>query len=696
MMVLFFLFITITIFGYIYNIMLVKYFSIYLALISIFTVAGFFLSGLLFKNAKVKFNFFYNLLIGITFFVVLFSIVSTLGKTINVVLVIALAVALMYKNKNNNIINKEIVFPYDFKSIAYFFLAATLIFIVSVLQFTNSHGIPLTQSASDINFYSEVSEFIYSTGEENIFTALNFISKDYLGTNPFHYYELWLSSGVFSLLTGMNIEINHYTLFIFVIYPVLFFVIYLGVVNLFLIFNEKINGQIYLISFLFLFISGFVLPEYGSKVINSTIDLYSNVLFLRHKLAVILILLLLATDFILRGDTFNGLKFVIIIPIVYITILPAVLGGIILFLVVNYYLKFLSKKEVYGIIIFQLLIIVLIGCFYFLTGNKNVKTGTSFGLNDILLPGYDIKYQFRRFIPVIKTPLLTFLAYFPYLIISAYIIFKSITSYLADSYKVIVILFLSTAISGIAAWVILYYKMDAFQMAHNLSCVFFNLLLWIVFIKYFSSKESKSKLVVISIYLFLIINLSTTLAMHQIAGNLATGNLSYDTHINDSEIYSDKYLQEVKVALGEMPKVKIGATLFDSSKYTDIFRKKLIVNSGGFYLKYLANGTAVVSLSDFNVPISTNNFSIGSNAFEREIDIEHVQNASFYRYVNTLKSSNLFLSVEDAQLKFIKEKKILYLIKSPGYNLPALLENIIKKKITDVKTGESFLILQEY
>ena len=361
-------------------------------IIFVMNIAGKIISAILACNNKnTFFSFFLDSLTGIVCIVTIYALISTKGKTINlafIFLFLAYYSNRFFEKSKYRLYSKESIKNAivsfwqkcgDKKYLIYLSYALIASLLIAFSSILLNHN---TSIDNDIIFYTKIAENLGRTGLENIFHYYNNDYKDFNGTSPYHYFELWLSSLIFPFFKGIfsNIIILKY-----LIYTVLKTVLVLGLLSI-VETIKKITLPDLLITVFLTFTSFLFLTEIGS---NSWI-LYGN-FWLRPNLIMYFLFLIPALIYFNKKNYKEALFFLLCLPIVSIATAPAIFSGLILILLLAVFFNAENKKVYYQMLLLTFLIIGFIFLFYFLTGVKaDVLKTDNKNISELIIHNLDI------------------------------------------------------------------------------------------------------------------------------------------------------------------------------------------------------------------------------------------------------------------------------------------------------------------
>jgi len=321
---------------------------------------------------EIKGNFFFRLFVtyifGITSIVLFYSIIKAHGRTVNVLLIPIIGYLLYYFRtsftKKPKFDKNEILLEFAWSLLPFLF-----VFLYQSWFYFDLKKNELKILWSDYYAYSYFIDVLKVKGIENYQLARMFLSDNkYIGMMPYHYSELWLNA--FFSITLSNNSINCYY---FTVFPILVTIFQIGICSLFV---NKINNKVLglSISVLMLFVTGLSFPFFNN---NYQSLIFSNAHILGYsslKLTWIFIFVLLAV-IIFHKD--NVVSFIIFssIPFFSSSFLPAIWGGMLLFLLMKFFILFPKIDRKYFLLfIYVSLLLCIYTIFYHFFSDNSINT----------------------------------------------------------------------------------------------------------------------------------------------------------------------------------------------------------------------------------------------------------------------------------------------------------------------------------
>ncbi len=317
-------------------------------------------------------NIFSKTLIGTIINVIIFSLLITKGVSYSLAALPVLIFLFFYLKNHTDLIQKQRISLFDFSNlsiegISYIFGVFVLVMLVRSIDFVNLDYSYLIGGGNDSTylFYTRITDYMLVTGQENLNAAANLVNSKYNGSNIYHYYELWLGSlhsFIFHSVSSFSFKISVHSLFLILIYCA------------YCILMEHFIGKLkfyhYLLIIPFLFSSSI----YSNFLINLNDKLpdysifhfiFGNeaVAFLRHKVAIVELVLLTSIILFLKKRIQIAFCFLLYFVSSYVTIAPAALSAIFIFSSLYLFVKqkpnFLPKPTLFLCALVPLIIVTL-------------------------------------------------------------------------------------------------------------------------------------------------------------------------------------------------------------------------------------------------------------------------------------------------------------------------------------------------
>ena len=619
--------------------------------------------------------------------VIVFSLVITKGISYSLAAIPILIFLFFYLKNYTDLIqaNRVSFFDWDslsLKEVVYIFGVFIFIMLIRSIDFVNLNYDFLIGGGNDSTylFYTRIIDYMLITGQENLNTAANLINTDYNGSSIYHYYELWLGAlhnFLFRSVSSFSFKLSVHSLFLILIYCA------------YCILMEHFIGKLkfyhYLLLILFIFSSSIYsnflialnekLPDYS---IFHFIFGNEAVAFIRHKVAIVELILLTSIILFLNKKIQIAFCFLLYFASSYTVIAPAVLSSIFIFSFFHLFLKekpnFLPKPT--------LLVAILVPLIIGIISVLNTSTTT------IILE----KESFFQRISVVKT--IKFIGvfftqqplfYLPFSIFFVILFFafrKKIMSSLKTTIYFFLLLFVCGALFGSL--------IDDFNwrqfyngIAYPLSKITFTFGCFVMALFIIERRKQYNK---IWLAFSLVILLSTswlffrTVRNIQLAINKPTPSHSVDFLKEISQNLDYQSINEPTIGIFLLERKKFEEDCkMSSSAYTHTN----MINEATL-LSEMKNATDFFNLSWADIEVEEENYLVKG----------FVNNSIFVQFINQQKQNSTFVSIEDSKTDFVNKYTIRYLIAEKNVFINQSLENKIQKRIIDKKTGLQFCILK--
>lgn len=599
------------------------------------------------------FDIFSRFIVGIVTIVFITAVYKTNGKTIMSLSVIPLFVFIKTYKKdlflNSNQDSSE-VNKYKLITFILPILLFSLLVSIGALYKYEIRGDYFALPHPDYIFYGKVSTYIWETGVES--SIMNYFYPNENPVKVYHYFELWLNA-VFS----EGFKVNKVKYLITTTYPVISTIVFIGFLSLYEISVLKIKKRknvklIIFLSFLSIFSSGIYFNFFNKIPFLNESKLFSNYLFDYYKLSIIYVFLFIILigftkeqknyTYILAGSLFLG--------IIYSPVLPATFLGYALFTLIRIIRdkKLLNKS----FILEQSLLIItaiLIFVFYLNLKDSNNSLNESFAVLKFLKTSINI---------IIGGSIMVFVIFSFYIVIIFN--YKKVFKKDYEDFIFVGCIFLS----GIVCWAGVHTSANAVQLFSNITIPILIIFLTLKISEIITKYNNSNKVSIILLVLW---------------GILISKNINELLNDRVSIKVNEKESLIIDKLIGLKPN---GVFLKHKDDYITYFDKIDNFSILAWYLIYINPKFHPVSLSVFDIPIT---HAMDENAVRKSI---------FYKYVKNKKEKKEFSTIEQAQIDFIKENKIEYLITTTQVQLNAQLNELVKEKIVDEKEKLVFYILK--
>lgn len=605
-------------------------FFLFISFWSVYLV-GHLLLTLFYKNSTNQ--LFYKLVIGVVLIPTIYAIYKTNGITILSLNVVVLSM-FMYHKRKMFFINSTSCFWKQFLVFDKGVIATNIALVVFYLiqlnsMFDLSSNITLALD-KDYSYYARISGYLRDFGVEN--RNIEYFLNEKGDISTYHYSELWLSAFINSLF-GIHTQ---YTLYI-ITYPLLLSIVYSGLVPLIiqveqLVKNSTINIKssfvTYFLPYLFFTFSMFTIL-YPNNIEILKMDIWTSSILSMPKLINIYIFGICILLSLLKNNFYSVSIFACLLGISYTTVVPSLFSAIFLYLIYKIVFDKLNILEAiysfYPIIVTSILMFVL----YTFFGERDSALPSLFEIID----NYNSFTSFKTAVNVFGKTIIQILITSSPIIFLFYFLRRKIKS------QFYIFLLLIT-LTGLMVYATLHQMHDAVQLWSNIYMPMINLFafsLLILGFLYTSNKFSVIKLFILIIFLV---------------------GLVYRYPYRNSP--QTLLLKKVKSFSVKSPRF---AFIKEQEDYNDYF--------SNFEQVYIGSTYNLMRVFDplYIVCLSTNNINVENEKLNR-----FNKNTTFEKYKEQLQSSGLSLNHEEAQIKFIKEYNIDYLLSYKYRDLPIHLQ----------------------
>lgn len=649
------------------------YYTWYFILTTAFLTFFYFLGKCLFYGIKTYFQiegrwerlFLYSIF-SILIATSLYALILSRGKTIHVFVIFMMVWMFLYLHKQGSIVFKSsnMVTPFWFWS--ELILVLLLIYSVNALFVLKSGLFPFYIPFNDHVFYNDIIKTLNIGGYENTHVEYNLFYKGNIGTFPYHYFNLWLSSlislnGYFSTYLTHHLCTN--TILICLIYVVLRILIMD-------ITQNKITLVIYSFSFLLFGVTmNFGLPQ-ESYAYLSEFNGVSFIIVMEKYIPMTLVFLMSRLLF-LKNQVFLSMASLILMTFVYQTISPFIYVGIVLYSVWQFWR--LRQQEYLSVLILLFVFIFCVLVFYI------VNKGDYFMYNISIIDYTDFKFDASPKVPLIEFAYRCIMDLYNIIKINYVLIFIYVFSLFFNHQRQSITWNSPDIIIGIAIILAflaknLFYKMiDCEQFLGNLGpCIY--VIIYLNLIQVLLSKKLHQKYRMILTTLFGVLMLSNV--QHMFHRNLKTLSHSMD--------YSTPFLLKIDSVLSH-EKNLIGVYFGSLQNYEWIPHNTIYVRHHSSFLTFYPQFLSVLDINIFNI-------DFGHLGHQKRIEYEFVKTNPFFQFVNkTLQNSS---SIGQKQVEFIQEHNIKYGILPPGGMLEPEVEKRIENRILDTRSKITFLLFK--
>ncbi len=640
---------------------------------------GYFIFKILIPNYKLNGFYghvFFKTLVGASFIIILVSLICTIGKTINFVFVIvalfaAFEVFLLKKNHQLPVqlkSDKDKTPIFNLKNIlgGLFLILIVFLWHVTIVLKFGTFAIDIIEK--DSFFYAEISKCLISTGRENTFTTSNLINEKYHFPTPYHYYDLWFNGFVCKIF-----NLNHSLSLYLVTYSFFTSIFLFGLLSVMERYITIKPWHIVIAAFL-LFVSGLYISEnilhlfqYNGQM-EGIMERYGGKLTPVYCFTLGLIIL-----FVLNKNIKAALIAILILPIVFISLAPAIFCGLLLFCLYKLFTKNDLKTFYLRLMFYCLITMMSIGLFYFLFK----KNDLNYRLDKPLMYYTDLyNFSFFRikfyltelFLKCYAHPFIFILNYLPFAFIIFYLLIrKKINQY----FKSLLILFSLIWFCGLIAANTLYLMDDAYQLYTN-ALVLWHVLFAVSIVIFLYKEKDKSITKHLMTFIFILALLFN--GWHSWC--------SYENRDSYDPKPSEKYLIQINLACQKFDQEVKGATFYNESFYKNLF------------ISYPLEYYCVPFILSPKVYIPFNLTSVNEVPKINKYQIEkNLKKSPFNLYLKEHEVNSDCKNILQQQINFIKINNIKYLIcpKEQATNFQDYFSVTIQ--ITDSLTGQRFIVL---
>jgi len=665
-----------------------QYFLVFFIIILIVTFSGNLIYNFLSpkRNSTKKYaELLYSLLIGLVCYVTSFSLIATGFKTINILFILLFLLYLhrikYHFNWSKAIIKDSALFIK--KNLLFILIFSLLFYLYEAIWYFKPGEFHLIIPFVDYVDMYNISQIISQTGQENNkYLISNYYYPQFHGISPYHFFELWLNG---FLSTTLPIS-GTITLMLFV-YPIFYFASYIGILAVWEHYGT-VNIYKKAISLFLLFVGGMYFDFYNKFELLKWYG--GNVGNIAHiwgkKIAILYPFIFTAYILFMNKNFMSFISLILCLCIVSIGVMPGVLGGLFLFLVLNFLHKTFDKKQLIQGFSVYIIFVVSFLVLYFVWGNKNEE---SLGFSNIVinfLKGFDMTFLKTVFFRIIFPVLRLVVIYSPFLIFIFFVLFfkspfgKETLKELRQLFILICLILFVGALVGAFASIHIF---SGGQFFGNLFCI---LIIFIIlcFSKEFSSfqlkKEKRILLFQFPFLLFFVVSSS-----YNIYNNIKLQKVYKSYSLN---LYSDDYLKNITTLLNNHKVNPLGVCFMgkeDLEHYPLNAYGITGITFSGMSVKLTDDFHAVSNLSIFDIVSDT------STSFSKSL----FRSFEFYNYIKGLKEKQLFTTYEDAQKGFIKDFNIEYALIYKNGTLPSGIESNIDTSYYDFLSGQRFVVFKK-
>ena len=629
------------------------------------------------ESLNSYFRLFLSSLIGAVSTILIYSILKTNFRTINILLIpIYLYFIYYFKSymKFEKIKLRQVLF--DIKIL---FLVGSFSYFYQLLFVLDWSTFEFKGLSGDYHMYASFIENLKSSGFENYkFEVNHYFPELAKGNMPYHYPELWLTSFISNFF-----HVSTVNTYILVINPFLTTLYFLGIFSI--IFDKLIKINFYFkiaLAFSLMYITSVFIPfSLGSLFNFYPYNPDGSIMGMEsQKLIFVYIFLLLGFYFLLNKKEILGYFTLLILPIFNVSFLPGIYGGLILYQILNFiFNKFKMTRSNLFILLSTFFFLISYYCFYNIFENKlskilmdgvnkfsvlqkfpkDLNSGYNYQNFKLFISNlfyYSIPSIFKLLIGSLKQIWVGFLFFTPYLVL----LFTNVKSNIKQ-----LLLIFSFIISASIFVVVVDGVSDRHQFLTNLSALFcvFIVLNYISFIEKSDFNLIKNKLILITLIIFQIF----FCAKHSV------NNLIFEP-INENKI---DFLKKIKSEITEDELsilVFLGKDDFDPNLFEFWYSHNDLLG-----LNQITNKTIIFSIGNPEDYLISNELAEASKI--------NYQYATPINYWRSLKKGN---NLE----KFIKKYRIKYCFFQSIIKVPSFIKKNTKKLILTNDRKSEFYILK--
>ena len=635
-----------------------------------------YLGGLVLKSSKrapeisssVYTRLFFQLIAGLFVIISLYAIVVTGGITINI-LILPLLYLLFWHPSGSIEVDAHKTLP----SIGW--KHHLEIGAIALLSLTVLHVFPVNEyKQADGFFYLKIAEGMNATGHENISHYFTLYNKDFNGAEPYHYFDIWITAFVIRFTDNFlpSILVER-----FVTQSLLLTAIVLGLYMLaqtVLKRKPRSLDKIFCWSLLFIFPN---LLGYFPKLYQVFISDFEGNMLDRPNFRIIYLLLIPITNELFAKGAFskNVLYWLLLVSVTSFQFALVLIPGLLLYSI------FLIFKKNSGERLNWLPIIafcIAFAGFYWVFSVKNIPSFFKADTMQFLVQTLK-GYKFILFSIVTSTVYILLLVFA--LLLPLFIINRR--QMLASSKNVLLTLspLLFIGIAGILIARILYLKDNAYQVIF-ITHILVTLFVWLVYLHIIKDTYKPLHVLGATFYVSFMWFLSWVWWPKK-SVDIFRQNGAY---VYEGKKYSATYLSQVNNFF-DTSRQTVGGYLADSLFYKSIYYSRRNPNVYFLPLTYVA-ANKHNRIIDFCLSDSADiKYNLSEQIHKDYLD-NAISRSLFFRY----RQDNPSIGYTQSVRSFIATNHLTYLVVTGDYPLDKLPVNV-RRQITDVNTGERFLIL---
>ncbi|PLX09131.1 MAG: hypothetical protein C0596_04850 [Marinilabiliales bacterium] len=578
----------------------------------IFTISSYFIGSFItsfFNTHTEKDNFyrsFVNLLSGLFFYIIGFAIIKSSGNTIMWGIIIILILYYIFNRSVFTIkkvslsdrfsLNKEMLTPFltiICLSIVFFFFHGSFFYNSPVNYLP--HG--------DYEYYSGIVELLNHKGIESI-KATSFAFENITPTpNPYHYPELWLSAIICSFSGFITLES-----IVVVSLAILNVILATGFISICRHFSKNIIVQILSVTFIFL----------GGLIFTHSYPIAETYVFANGWTPKVSMVSIIFVFFVISTIKNQSLSLfpLLMLPIVNISLAPAIFTSIVLTCLYYYFRK--NKKTAFKYIFGSIILAIFILVFYYL----NSKSGTAGNFTpENIIEGH--KTDLTKPLKVIGgsiiiLSILYFLYFIPPSLFSLKKAYRSAFFSELRKYKSLFIFSLLIVIVGLLFWSITHPISDSMQFFYMPGILLLNILIFIIIIISFkefqNSDTPKNK--VLSFLIIIIFSITNIISVY---------NSPFYKKRDITNSYSLEYITSINENIEKSNQENyLVASILDAEKINGFW--SAISKGQGYFLRLSKNNINLISL--ISPEVNLNEFDI----IDKNRILQNYNNNLFYKF----------------------------------------------------------------
>ena len=616
--------------------------------------------------------------LGILLFVITFSLIKTGGNTVNIGLLILLLILIYEHKKSKRNSKQSYLLSIWIKGNMIAFIS---VFVVLAFCYLFTHvnaGSPeeiskaSTMLHRDFFWLANNSHYLSKSGNENIFNVNNILSESFKKNTPYHYFELWLNSGVSELVNILPIVSDRN-----IVLPLLLSIVIIGFASIaehFLISPiQRILFAIISVFFLGLFFFDFL-----TFITKFKINALDNPKYTVQYIWIIACLLLF-----LNNRIHLAIVVLLMLPIASISTAPGIYGGVLVYLFHRLWKKTeIETIRLAGYVLFSFLFIVL---FYYFQRENN--SGTVLPLSSLNLLQYTNDFSVKGIKTMMYICLSSLLQlniiYLPYSILFFYfgIRYRKIIS---DSTYISQLkqagwLFLLIFMSALVSWSVLTKLQNSWELFTNIASASINIFIPLTVLFLVTNCNLSFKTISLLLVLFCI---------H------CTCLLGLNLYSKSSEKYcryDTSFISNVSSFTKTLTLPAYGALILSDSE--DHYKARGVSQTltynlfnEGTYLSFMNPDISILPLFGLDDYLQYKQAGKNSDSL--------LPGTVFGRFVQNQIAAESFHSIGKSQKLFIDSLHLRFIIMSKGTKPEEEVAYLVDTLFTNRSTGEKFLVLK--